>query len=204
MRKRMSAAVRLVATFGILMMLAACSSESSQPGQASDNAKAGAEKATPPSDKGDRVVTGGDLSFMMDAATGGMAEVELGRLATERAVDKDVKQFAQRMITDHTGAGAGLKQLAAQKKVTPPAELTPKQKETMEKLAKLNGADFDREYVKAMVEDHVKDVTAFDATAKGATDQDVKAYAAKTLPTLQEHLKMIRDIDAKMGAKPKS
>lgn len=80
----------------------------------------------------------------------------------------------------------------------------PKHKEVMEKLSKLKGAEFDREYVKAMVEDHEKDVAAFEATSKGAVDADVKAFATKTLPTLKEHLQMIREIDGKMGGKAKS
>ncbi|MGH7962134.1 MAG: DUF4142 domain-containing protein, partial [Candidatus Binatia bacterium] len=83
-------------------------------------------------------------------------------------------------------------------------ELNPTHKETMAKLSQLKGAEFDREYVKAMVEGHVKDVTAFESVAKGAVDADVKAYATKTLPTLKEHLQMIRTISAKMGEKKKS
>lgn len=143
----------------------------------------GKEKA--PSDAGDRVVTGGDFAFMNDAAPGGMAEVELGRMAAKQAQSNEVKQFGARMVTDHTKAGDELEQSASQKKVTLPAEITPKQKEAMEKLAKLKGADFDRAYVMEMVADHEKDVTAFTATANGATDADLKDYAAKTLPTLK-------------------
>jgi putative membrane protein len=79
------------------------------------------EPAKPPSDKGDQVVTGGDLAFMNDAAPGGMAEVELGRMAAKQAQSSEVKQFAARMIADHTKAGDGLKQLAQQKKVILPS-----------------------------------------------------------------------------------
>lgn len=165
------------------------------------NSAPSAETSKPPSDKGDRVVTGGDLDFMNQAAMGSMAEVEIGRLALNQAASAEVKGFAQHMIDDHSKAGGELKQLAQGKKVMLPPEVSPTHKQTMEKLSKLKGAEFDREYVKAMVEAHEKDVTAFGAVAQNATDADVKAFAAKTLPTLQQHLQMIRGIAAKMDVK---
>jgi len=201
MSKRINIVICLAALGMVVLLGSACGTE---PGSTSNNSAAKVEDTkTPPSDKGDQVVTGGDLAFMMDAAPGGIAEVELGRLATKQAASKEVKQFAERMITDHTKAGDELKQLAQQKKVVLPREVNPKHKEVMDKLSKLKGAEFDREYVKAMVMDHEKDVTAFEATAKGAVDADVKAFAAKTLPTLKEHLQMIREMEAKMGGKAK-
>lgn len=192
-------------TLGVLALLAsACGSEPGKSGTANSEPIVKTEPAKPPSDKGDSVVTGGDLAFMNDAAPGGMAEVELGRLAAKQAASKDVKAFAERMIADHSKAGEELKALAQQKKVMLPPDVLPKHKEAMAKLSKLSGAEFDKAYVKAMVEDHEKDVTAFEAEAKGATDSDVKAFAVKTLPTLNMHLQMIRDIAARMGmsAKP--
>jgi len=162
------------------------------------------EPAKPPSDRGDQVVTGGDLAFMNDAAPGGMAEIELGRLAVRQAESKEVKQFAERVIADHSKAGEELKQLAQRKQVMLPQEVTPGHKEAMDELSVLRGAAFDRAYVTAMVENHMKDVTAFDAVSKGAVDADVKAFATKVLPTLKGHLEAIRGIAAKMGAQPKS
>lgn len=159
--------------------------------------------ASPPSDKGDRVVTGGDLAFMNDAAPGGLAEVELGRLAAERATSPQVKQFAQQMIEDHSKAGKKLEQLAQLKKVKLPPGVLPEAKQTKEKLAKLTGENFDREYVKAMVQMHEKDVAAFAAVSKNATDADVKAFAAATLPTLQHHLEMIRALAKNMNVQTK-
>ncbi|CAN5305766.1 hypothetical protein BH20ACI1_BH20ACI1_24050 [soil metagenome] len=157
--------------------------------------------AKPPSDKGDSVVTGGALAFMNAAAAGGMAEVELGKLAAEKADSADVKAFAQKMIEDHSKAGDELKKLAEQKNVKLPPDVLPVHKQLMEKLSKLSGANFDKEYVKAMVEDHKKDVTAFENASKTAGDADVKAFAAKTLPTLKMHLEMIKGIADKMGVK---
>lgn len=159
--------------------------------------------AKPPSDKGDKVVTGGDLAFMNDAGPGSLAEVELGRLAADRATSPEVKQFAQQMITDHAKAGEKLKKLAQQKKVTLPPGILPKAKQTKEMLAKLSGSEFDRAYVKAMVEVHEKDVAAFEAVAKNATDADVKTFAAETVPTLKHHLQMIRAMAKSMNVQVK-
>lgn len=145
----------------------------------------------PPSDKGDYIVTGGDLAFMNDAAPGGLAEVELGQLALERAASPQVKKFAQQMIEDHSMAGKKLEQLAQLKKVELPPGILPEAKQTKEKLSKLNGENFDREYVTTIVQVHEKDVTAFEAVSKNATDTDVKAFAAATTPTLRHHLEMI-------------
>lgn len=131
-----------------------------------------------------------------------MAEVELGKLAAAKAQNAEVKAFGQQMVDDHSKAGDELKALAAQKKVMLPPDVLPAHKQLMEKLSKLNGVDFDKEYVKAMVEDHEKDVAAFGNVSKTAADGDVKAFAAKTLPTLQMHLDMIKDIANKMGVKP--
>lgn len=203
MSKRTNAIILLAAS-GIVTMSACGTQPGGGVGGTANSAPiVKTEPAKAPSDKGDQVVTGGDLAFMNDAAPGGMAEVELGRMASKQATDSEVKRFAAQMITDHTKAGEELKQLAQGKKVMLPAEVLPAHKEVMEKLAKLNGAEFDREYVKAMVAAHEKDVTAFNATAQGATDADVKAFAAKTLPTLQMHLQMIKDLDVKMSGKAK-
>ena len=192
------AAIGILAAFG-----AACSNE---PGKETANSAPiiKSEPAKPPSDKGDSVVTGGDLDFMNGAAPGGMAEVELGKMAVSKSQNADVKAFAQKMIDDHTKAGADLKALAAQKKVMLPPDVMPAHKQLMEKLSKLSGADFDKEYVKAMIEDHEKDVTTFESVSKTAGDADVKAFATKTLPTLKMHLEMIKGLADKMGVKSKS
>ncbi len=162
-----------------------------------------ADAAQPPSDKGDHIVTGADLAFLNNAGPGGEAEVELGRLAAKRAESKEVRQFAQQMVEDHSKAGAKLKELAHQKNVTLPPGVMPKSKQTMEKLTKLQGAEFDRAYVQTMVQVHEKDVAAFSAFAKSATDADVKAFASATLPTLQHHLQMIRELAKNMNVPAK-
>jgi putative membrane protein len=136
--------------------------------------------------------------FAMEAAQGGLAEVQLGRLAVEHATNPAVKQFGQQMVDDHSKAGNELMQLAARKQMQLPTDVSAEQKETMTKLSKLSGADFDKAYVDAMVDDHEHDVKDFQAQANEGQDADLKAFAAKTLPTLQHHLQMIKDIKAKM------
>jgi putative membrane protein len=122
----------------------------------------------------------------------------LGRLAQQKATSDAVKQFGQRMATDHAKAGQELAQLAAGKGV----ELLkqPSRKTQMEKdrLSKATGAAFDREYVKMMVKDHENDVAAFRRQSQQAPDPRLKAWAARTLPTLEDHLKSIKQIESQV------
>ncbi len=134
----------------------------------------------------------------MEAGPGGLTEVELGRLAAQKGQSADVKKFGQRMVTDHSKANAELKKLAASKGITLPTEMNAEQMAEHAKLAKLSGAEFDREYMTLMVEDHDKDVAAFLDEAKDGSDPDIKSFAAKTLPTLQEHQRMAKEIKAKL------
>lgn len=135
-----------------------------------------------------------DREFLNDAAMGGMTEVELGQMAVNKASSDDVKQFGQRMVDDHSKANDELKQLAQAKGYTLPTTLDKKHQQMIDKLSKLNGAEFDREYMNMMVKDHDKDVATFRKQAERAKDSDVRAWAARTLPTLEEHQKMAHDV----------
>ena len=137
--------------------------------------------------------------FVGTAAMDGLAEVEHGRLATQNASSPDVKQFAQRMVDDHSKAGEELKALAAQKEVTLATKMDDQHRAMHDKLAKLKAAAFDKAYMGHMVTAHLQAVALFQQEAKGGQDPDVKAWAAKTLPTLQEHLKMASSINAKVS-----
>jgi putative membrane protein len=148
-------------------------------------------------------VSSSDTSFMKNAAQGGMAEVDLGQLAAQKASSSDVKDFGRRMVTDHSKAGDQLKALASKKGVTLPEAVASKDKSTSDKLSKLSGADFDRAYMNDMINDHETDVAEFQKAANNATDPDVRAFASSTLPTLQEHLKMAKETGAKVGATAK-
>jgi putative membrane protein len=152
-----------------------------------------------------------DRKFMDKAAQGGMAEVQLGQLATQKANAPEVKQFGQRMVDDHTKANDELKQLASQKGVTLPTTMDKSSQKEYDRLSKLSGAQFDQEYMKHMVSDHKKDVSEFKSEAnKSKADADVKQWAQKTLPTLQEHLTLAQQDDsiarneAKNGTKTSS
>ncbi len=204
MNERIKTGFLLLAASILATLGAACGGESGNRGTANSEPLVKTEPAKPPTDKSDTVVTSGDLDFMNSAAPGSLAEVELGKLAVGKSPNPEVKAFAQKMIDDHSKAVEELKQLAAQKKVMLPPDVRPAHKQLMEKLSKLSGADFDKEYVKAMVEDHEKDVAAFENASKTGADADVKAFAAKTLPTLKMHLEMIKGMADKMGVKMKS
>lgn len=135
-------------------------------------------------------------NFWTNAARGGLAEVEMAKLALQKSQNADVKNFAQMMVTDHTKANSELKTLAAKKNVTLPTDLGSHQS-TLDDLTKLSGAEFDKEYVSAMVDDHETDVDLFEDNTDNS-DADIKAFTTKTLPTLKKHLEMIKGIQSKM------
>lgn len=136
--------------------------------------------------------------FMTRAAQGGMAEVQLGQMASQKAQNPEVKKFGQKMVQDHTNANTELKALAAKKNVTLPTELDAEHKALMTRLQGLSGAEFDKAYMDAMVDDHEKTVDLFQNQADDGDDADVKAFASKTLPNLKAHLQMAKDINGKL------
>jgi putative membrane protein len=141
-----------------------------------------------------------DKSFAKEAAIGGMAEVELGNLAQQNAQNDDVKQFGARMVQDHTAANQQLMQILAGKDFSVPTQLDEKHRKTADKLSKMRGAEFDRAYMREMVEDHDKDVKKFRQEATHASDPDIKGFAQQTLPVLEQHQKMAHDISKSLTA----
>jgi len=137
-------------------------------------------------------VPAGDKQFMIKAAQGGQGEVALGALAQQQASSAGVKQFGQRMVTDHSKANAALMRVAAQEGVALPDAPGPEEQATKARLSHLSGPAFDKAYVSDMVEDHVKDIADFTKEASTGKDPATKAFAAKTLPTLKMHLRMAR------------
>jgi len=134
-------------------------------------------------------ITPADKQFMEEAADGGLAEVELGKLALRKANSHHVKDFGQRMITDHSAANQQIKKLAARKGVSIPHDLGKDNKMIRDRLEKLSGSQFDNAYMAEMLKDHKKDVESFRQQSRGANDNEVKNFAARTFPTLQSHLK---------------
>lgn len=137
--------------------------------------------------------------FAVKAANGGMLEVELGRLAEEKAASKDVKEFGAMMVKDHSKANEELKTIAATQNITLPSTLGEDEQKHVNEMAKLSGAEFDKKYVSMMVDDHKEDIDEFKkAVDEEKTNPAVKDFAMKTLPTLQKHMDAINAIDKKM------
>lgn len=139
-------------------------------------------------------VTSDDAKFATDAANGGMAEVALGKLAQQKAVNAQVKNFADMMVTDHTKANDELTAIAKEKNITLPATVDADHQKKMEDLSKLSGKDFDKAYVDAMVDGHKKTLDLMQNAAKNCSDTTLKAFAAKTAPVVQMHLDAIKKI----------
>jgi len=140
----------------------------------------------------DKKDTRPDAAFVMEAAHDGHAEVEHGKLAQKNGSSAAVKEFAQRMVTDHSKANTELAGIAKKLGITVPADMDDKHKAEQKKLAALKGDKFDDEYAKHMVQAHESAVTLFQKQAKHGEAKELRDFAAKTLPTLEEHLKAAR------------
>lgn len=133
-------------------------------------------------------------AFMQAAALGGMMEVDLGMIATEQASSQRVKEFASRMIADHTMANSDLKKIANDNGILLPTEYPADQKAHILEMKNFKGADFDKRYMDMMVKDHVKTIELFKSAS--LRDDVVKDFVIKTLPKLEEHHKMAVEIQA--------
>jgi putative membrane protein len=140
-------------------------------------------------------------SFATQAAVIGKAEVELGQLALEKSQNADVRAYAQRMVKDHTAANADLKKLAAEENITLPNTLDTEHQTVKQKLAGLQGADFDRQYEQEMAKGHEKAVALFQSAAQSQQmPQEFKEFAATTLSTLEDHREQAQELVNKDGA----
>jgi putative membrane protein len=141
-----------------------------------------------------------DKVFVENALKGGMAEVQLGQLALQKSSNDDVKQFAQKMIDDHTKMGDQMKPIAQQIGVKIPNGPSSKDKSTIAKLQVLNGDAFDKAYIKDMVKDHKTDLNDFKSEAQNGSNPAVKDAASQGAQIVNEHLQMIQQIAQKDGA----
>jgi putative membrane protein len=141
-----------------------------------------------------------DEKFAAEAASGGMAEVKLGQLAEQKGSSASVKTFGRRMVTDHTKAGDELKNVAQEQGITLPDNISKADQLTYDRLAKLNGAQFDSAYAQAMLKDHQADVAAFEKQAASGSNAALKQFASRTLPTLKDHLKMAQELSQSTSA----
>lgn len=139
-----------------------------------------------------------DQDFLAKAIEGGVKEVQFGKKALDKAASADVKKFAQHMVDDHSKTNQELVDIATEKKVGVVAGLSKADRATLLRLTKAKGDDFDRQYMRNMVEDHEQDVALFDSFAKNGKDERLRNFAAKTLPTLKAHLRMAREVEGKL------
>jgi putative membrane protein len=140
-----------------------------------------------------------DRDFIENQLADGQAEIALGQLAQQRATNPAVRQFAEMMVRDHQQAGEELKQIATKHNIQPKTSTDDEHNNLRERLSKLSGAEFDREYMKAMVEDHEEAVDDTKDKAERGDTSEIKQWASKTLPTLQQHLERAKQIQNQLG-----
>lgn len=157
-------------------------------------APAQAQKARPDLPRAER-------KFLEAVAQRDMAEVQAGRIAGSKATNPEAKNFGKQMAQDHGRNYEAVVQLAKAKSIGLPTQPGNAHKREAAGLEKLSGAEFDRRYMDAMVKDHEKDVKEFRKMARNARDPDVRAFAAKTLPVIEGHLRMARDTAARTRAR---
>jgi putative membrane protein len=147
---------------------------------------------------GDKAISGADAKFAVEAANGGMAEVELGKLAQQKASNSLVKDFGAMMIKDHTTANMEMKELAKNKKITLPDSINSEEQKLKMDLATKSGTAFDKAYVESMVKDHKKDIATFEEARNKIKYPEMTALIDKALPMLRMHLRAIEDIQKQL------
>ena len=143
-----------------------------------------------------------DRLFAQLAGAGGMAEVEFGNLAAERAGNSGVKEFAQKMVEDHGKANDTLKGLADTSKISLPEELDPDHQQQRTELEQLDGGEFDLAYMRGQVVDHQKTAQLLVWEIGSGQSAEIQRFAAATLPTVMRHLERARDLVAELANKP--
>jgi len=145
---------------------------------------------------------GADAAFIKKAANGGMTEVELGKIAAEKGQSQEVKDFGNRMVTDHGKANDQLKTVASKLNVTVPDKVDAKHQATIDKFSKMSSGDaFDKAYAKNMVQDHQEDIAEFQKASKQVKDADLKKFIDDTVPVMKEHLDMAKKLPGASGKK---
>ena len=129
-----------------------------------------------------------DAEFLQEAASSGQMEVQLGKLAQEKATNPRIKAFGAMMARDHSAANADLMKTAKALNITISPELLPKQRRHADHMSGLAGTVFDRAYINMMIDDHKDDIEQFEETAKKAEHEQVQAFALRTFPVLRMHL----------------
>lgn len=193
---------KLLVCISSALLVAGCASQRSAVGGAESTSEASTATTK---GAGAKVMVGGsansqlvpeDARFVREAAQAGVAEVKMGDLVMQNSQDTQLKTFGQRLINDHTLANQELQQLAIQKGMELPTVMAASDIQMMDQLSHLNGPEFDREVQQHAVKAHEKAIKLFQNEAVAGQDPDLKAFAQKTLPVLQQHLSMARQLNA--------
>jgi putative membrane protein len=139
-----------------------------------------------------------DAKFAVDAADGGLAEVELGKLAQQKATNPQLKEFGAMMVSDHSIINEKMTNIAKNKGITLPKVVGEYRQKLRKELSDKSGKDFDRAYTTAMIKDHKDDIKTFEVALKELRDTDLRTFASTNLPILKKHLSAIEKIDADM------
>lgn len=164
----------------------------------SNEIKQDSAENTAPDNANAAVVSEEDSKFAVQVASGGMMEVQLGKLAQQKAASQKVKDFGAMMVRDHTKANDELKALAIKKNIVLPPAPGEEHMGHINDLTEKSGKEFDKDYMDLMVKDHENDIAKFEKCSKDASDADLKSFAANTLPTLRKHLDAVKKIKASL------
>ncbi len=140
-----------------------------------------------------------DREFANMAAQANRGEIEMATLAQQKASSDAVKQFAKTIVDDHTNAGQQLKSWASQSDFTLPAGLTPEDSSTKSSLSSVSGSQFDQKYIQSQLQDHKKAIALFEKESSEGQDPQLKEFAQRTLPVLQDHVRIAEDLAGKLG-----
>lgn len=149
-------------------------------------------------DQNEEVVTDNledESEFLVEAASGGLYEIEMAKLAQQKAQSQEVKDLANRLLEDHTQANEKLKQLATSKGINVPAAMGDEEQRKYNQFSEMATEEFDEDYIEQMVKDHKDDISEFEEAAEDLDDPDVKAFASSTLPALKEHLSIAEQLE---------
>ncbi|MCC6469573.1 MAG: DUF4142 domain-containing protein [Alphaproteobacteria bacterium] len=178
--------------FGFFLIAAAATAQAQTP-------PPGPAASPPPSPQESTVLAVADANFVKQALRDGLAEVELGRLAAEKASNPAVREFAQHMVADHSKANGELAELAQQMNLQPAPAANPEQAKLREQLEQLTGDAFDRAYMESQVKEHLKAVQLFERHSSAGGDKNIRAFAAAKLPVLQQHLEQAKRVAGVVG-----
>jgi len=187
--------IYLMAISASVLTFQACSGGNKDAKESADSLNMVKDTTTNVAATGGIAVDEADAKFTTQAAVGGMAEVELGKLALEKSSNAKVKEFATMMVKDHGMANTELMAIAKLKNITLPSTVDDEHKQKMDDLSKKTGADFDKAYVDAMVSGHKSTLKLMEDESKDGKDADLKSFATKTAPIVQGHLVMINKIN---------